>query len=110
MKLGSDTMASPLAILNAEQYDGIYLGGKMPKTRKTTRPPRDEVPRKRARTSAATATVQEQDEEEEKTKRTRGRPRLDTTDQTAADVSGLLYALLSYYAFQPPSRIVRNLS
>ncbi|PSR76757.1 hypothetical protein BD289DRAFT_456903 [Coniella lustricola] len=85
MKLGGGTITSPLAVLNAEQYDDIYLTAKMTKTGKTPRLQRDGAPRKRARTSAANATVQDLDEAEEKTKRTRGRPRLDTTDQTAAD-------------------------
>lgn len=51
----------------------------------TRRPPArgsDDGPRKRPRTQAA------DDPEPDDKKRTRGRPRLDTQDETAADVSG----------------------
>jgi hypothetical protein len=80
-------VSSGLAILNAEVFDDGFrsqrrgqakagtpaiLGDAMPATKK-----------KRGRPQVAS----DEDEPEEDKKRPRGRPRLDTTDQTAKDVS-----------------------
>ncbi len=82
-------MRSDLAILNAEQYDD---GGRFPRSGLTRRPqPVPSVddgsgPRKRLKTQRS-ENAEKEDEDESK-KRARGRPRLDTKDETAADVSG----------------------
>lgn len=78
-----------LPILNAEVYDdGPAFGStkRLAATRKkqassSSRDPED-GPRKRARAQAADTS-----EHEDEAKRARGRPRLDTKDETAADVS-----------------------
>jgi len=78
-----------LAILSAEVYDdGPAFGAsaRIATTRKAHASPSPrntgEGPRKRARTQAV-----DPPESDDK-KRARGRPRLDTQDETAADVSG----------------------
>lgn len=99
-------MASEIAILNADHFMGATgfshlhekksTGMQKDKTAPQRRPKENEDgPRKRARRSAAgslpskTPSVDvHENGEEESTKRTRGRPRLDTTGQTAADVGG----------------------
>ncbi|KAF3761696.1 hypothetical protein M406DRAFT_74639 [Cryphonectria parasitica EP155] len=80
-------MASPIAILNAEQYSGIHTIGKSSKMRKAHQPSVDDGPRKKAKTSSmgTAATVEDQDGGDEKGRKARGRPRLDTKDQTAVD-------------------------
>ena len=79
--------AGDLAILSAEVYDGGPAMSVAPRRMAPTRKPSargpDDNPRKRPRTQAADAP------EPDERKRTRGRPRLDTQDETAADVSGL---------------------
>jgi hypothetical protein len=83
-----------LAILSAEVYDdspAFASAGRPPVTRKPPSAPGPsqrgaaEGPRKRTRTQ--TAEDAEAAEGEDDKKRSRGRPRLDTKDETAADVS-----------------------
>lgn len=78
-----------LPILSAEVFDdGAAYGSASHSTKHKTQHSTsasystDDVPRKRTRTQAADAA-----EPEEEKKRARGRPRLDTKDETAADVS-----------------------
>ena len=77
-------MQSDLAILNAEQYDvGVHFPGTRP--RKAQASTHTEAgPRKKMKTSVTVAETTEHEEEEKK--RSRGRPRLDTKDETAAEV------------------------
>ena len=83
-------MTSDLAILNAEQYnDGVPFAS--PRAAKKAPLPAASVddgsgPRKRAKTKA---TVSAGEGEEEEKKKARGRPRLDTKDETAAEVRQL---------------------
>lgn len=57
------------------------------KANKTQSPHAEEGPRKRAKTSpSAVVTEVKDDGADDTSKRVRGRPRLDTKDQTAADV------------------------
>ena len=51
---------------------------------------------RRKRTATEQATAKEIDDEEEARKKARGRPRVDTKDETAADVS---HCLSSYFLF-----------
>lgn len=113
-------MASAIAILNAEQYLGTsgipHLHGKAAgRVKKTTsqHSHADGGPRKRAKTSS-TAVVTEvaevdEDGEGETTKRARGRPRLDTKDQSAADVRVVYFGLPQSFStgkssyWEPPS-------
>lgn len=82
-----EAMPSDLAILSAEQYlDGSFTG----RTGKAKKPPTSKPetsPRKRAKVSPPAAeTESAEDGDDDGAKRARGRPRLDTKDQTAAEV------------------------
>jgi hypothetical protein len=80
-------MHSELSILSAEQFDdGVRFRPTRAAAdpRKTSRDTEDGTPaRKRSKTQVSDGA--EPDDEEKK--RSRGRPRLDTKDETAADVS-----------------------
>lgn len=82
-----EAMPSDLPILSAEQYlDGPFPGktgrAKQPSTSKP-----ETAPRKRAKVSPPTVeTESAEDGEDDGAKRARGRPRIDTKDQTAAEV------------------------
>ena len=71
-----------LAILSAETYDP---GNKLPAAISTSRKAAQPSQNSRKRKSSPFDSSPEQEEEEKK--RTRGRPRLDTKDETAAEVS-----------------------
>lgn len=74
-----------LPILSAEIYDAGLPSRRRAVTRKAqthASGDAEDVPRKRARTQTTEAS-----EPEDEKKRSRGRPRLDTKDETAADVS-----------------------
>ena len=77
-------MQSELAILNAEQYDvGVHFP--TARSRRTQVSAHTEAgPRKKVKTSVTVSETTEHEEEEKK--RSRGRPRLDTKDETAAEV------------------------
>jgi len=85
-------MKSDLAILNAEQFDdGVRVS-----SGKAARSADNGLnPRKRAKTQPSSGT----EKEEEEKKRTRGRPRLDTRDETAADVSVAVVLLTCFQSF-----------
>lgn len=95
MRLYHKPMSSDLAILNAEQFLGtadMHLARKTSKVKKAHPAHADDGPRKRPKRAAVTVTrVDEEDDADEKSTRARGRPRLDTTDQTAADVGACLF-------------------
>lgn len=88
-------MSSNLAILDAEQFvgtAGIHLAGKGGIVKKAHPVHADDGPRKRAKRSTVTVVTEvgEEDGGDEKSTRARGRPRLDTKDQTAADVGSMV--------------------
>lgn len=96
-------MPSDLSILDAEEYDvGIHFPSS--KAKSILRSRYEDGPRKRAKTSSITVTeiVDDQDAEDE-TKRARGRPRLDTKDETAADVSVISRLRIRSLHFSPAS-------
>lgn len=95
MRLYSNAMSSDLAILNAEHFIGtarIHMPGKASSRVKTAHSAHPyNGPRKRPKRATVTVptTVDENEDNhdvEEKLTRARGRPRLDTKDQSAADV------------------------
>lgn len=116
-----EAMPSDLAILSAEQYfDGSFTGEAGKAKKPSTSQPKTS-PRKRAKISPpAVETESAEDGDDDGAKRARGRPRLDTKDQTAAEVgrsSSVLssrflprrptcYVLLSYSQFC--SRLLRH--
>lgn len=93
MKLHHKTMPSDLAILDAEQYIGTAGPGKTGKAKKAHLAQADDGPRKKAKTSSVAEETEANDDGDERSKRARGRPRLDTKDQTAAEVGVLLVSL-----------------
>lgn len=97
MKLRRDPMPSDLAILSAEQYGtaGVHHPVKSAKAKKTHSSHADDGPRKRAKTSPVAVVTEVNDDGDEKSKRARGRPRLDTKDQTAAEVCSSPWSLVS---------------
>lgn len=94
MKLQHRTMPSDLAILNAEHYIDTAGLGKSGKAKKSHSSQAEEGPRKRAKTSSVAVEVEALEDGDEKSKRARGRPRLDTKDQTAAEVGSLHVSLI----------------
>lgn len=88
MKLRQEPMPTDLPILNAEEYgtDGADSPVKNGKVKKAQTSREDEGPRKRAKTTSTAVVTEVTDEGDEKSKRARGRPRVDTKDQTAAEV------------------------
>jgi hypothetical protein len=85
-------MPSDLAILSAEQYGGAAFTTNAGQAKESPLVNTNYGPRKRARKSSVTLeTEAPEDGEEEKRKRARGRPRLDTKDQTAAEVGCLCF-------------------
>ncbi|KAK1993453.1 BZIP family transcription factor [Colletotrichum falcatum] len=75
-----------LSILNAESYDDGMSGFRAPRSLPSGRPRRatgNEPVRPKKRTKAQSSDAGELDDEDKK--RSRGRPRLDTTDETAKD-------------------------
>lgn len=108
MKLRHEPMPSDVAILSAEQYGTAsfgHLSGSVGKPKKTHTAHADhDGPRKRAKTSsvAVVTEVTEDGDGDDKAKRSRGRPRLDTKDQSAADVCTLF---LSFGSCRLPSSL-----
>lgn len=86
-KMRPEAMPSDLAILSAEQYlDGTFTG-KTGKAKKPSTSKPETSPRKRAKISPpAVETESAEEGDDDGAKRARGRPRLDTKDQTAAEV------------------------
>jgi hypothetical protein len=82
-----EAMPSDLSILSAEQY----LDGALPSRKgKAKEPPKSKAetgPRKRAKISPPALEAEpSEDRDDDGAKRARGRPRIDTKDQTAAEV------------------------
>ncbi len=79
-------MKSEIAALNAEQYgaEAGFLSGSRPTRKAPARPAADAGPPSRKRAKVDAGSSPEKDDEP---KRARGRPRLDTKDETAAEVS-----------------------
>lgn len=82
-----EVMPSDLSILSAEQYlDGPFTG-KTGRAKQPSASKPETAPRKRAKISPpAVETESAEDGEDDGAKRARGRPRIDTKDQTAAEV------------------------
>lgn len=92
-----EAMPSDLAILSAEQYLDGSLTGKTGKAKKPPTSKPETSPRKRAKISPPAAeTESAEDGEDDGAKRARGRPRLDTKDQTAAEVGRTSFVLSSH--------------
>lgn len=93
-KVCDDLMSSDLPILSAEHYmdaADIRPARKAEKVKKGPPTRSEDGPRKRTKTSLRAIVTEVDDDDDaadadEKSKRARGRPRLDTQDQSAADV------------------------
>lgn len=87
-------MPSDLASLSAEEDGGAAINKRSGKGREPPAVHGDDWGRKRVKmSSVAVVTEVAEDGEEEKMKRARGRPRLDTKDQTAAEVGHAYFTL-----------------
>lgn len=82
-----EAMPSDLSILGAEQYlDGPFTG-KTGRAKQASTSKPEAAPRKRAKISPPAVEAESaEDGEDDGAKRARGRPRIDTKDQTAAEV------------------------
>ena len=93
MKLRRETMPSDLAILSAEQYGGPAFTRKTAKAKDSPSEQTDDGPRKKAKTTSENVVTETTEDGEETAKRSRGRPRLETKDQTSADVGYVCFTL-----------------
>lgn len=82
-----EAMPSDLSILSAEQYLDGPFPGKTGKAKQPSTSKPETAPRKKAKISPPTVEAESADDgDDDGAKRARGRPRIDTKDQTAAEV------------------------
>ena len=82
-----EAMPSDLPILSAEQFLDGPFPGRTGKTKQPSASKPETAPRKRAKISPPAVEAESaEDVDDDSAKRARGRPRIDTKDQTAAEV------------------------